>query len=510
MNTQTCIKNGILVVGLVCIFFLIWAHRDYFPLWDGFIYAQCFSDVFNEKSFSCANHISLGATLPMGFAMYLANDNVFSLIISNFILLLIATWVYWKIINVIFHDNKNTIESALATLIFLFQPAVVSNVIQPGLDLPLFTYYSLCIYFFLKENFLFASIVGILLVLTKEPGIGLWVALCGSYGYFFWKKEFFLKLYTKWYLILPVLIFIAAVIYRIFFKEVTLWGGNLISISHPDINLVNYLCLILIINFSWIQTFFIIMGFFHKTTDSQLKSNLWHFIILLAAMTLIVVVSYRTFSNLRYFLPFFIFLPILFYGSLIKLNLSTVICRSILFILAILLLWSNVRTIDPIAKQIYGTFHFGEHELLNMTSLSKECCGTGRDQLVYNLQFTEFDTLQQKIFQKIKPNKNTYFAVTSLTDWYTMGAIDTATFRKTFSSKNAIHLSTLEVENIISPITITKYPTSIYFIDFPNMDSGPTLKSLLKDYNIAETFEVNHHGFSLKAYHLMKNRIKSQ
>src|SRR5579872_386285 len=289
MNVQSFTKSAVFIVGFVCIFSLIWTHRHYFPLWDGFIYAQCFSDVFSLKSFSCANHISLGATLPMGFAMFLAHKNVFSIIASNFILLLIATWCYWKIINIIFHDNKSTIESSLATLLFLFQPVVVANVIQPGLDLPLFTYYILSIYFFLQKRFLLGCITGIFLVLTKEPGVGLWIALCVSYGYFFWEKKIPFETAQKtrllrandslFYFILPLLIFIAVMLYRAHFKEPAFWSDSdwKVLISHPDIYLINYLCLIFFINFSWIQTVFITLGLLNKNTAYPFKSNHWHF-----------------------------------------------------------------------------------------------------------------------------------------------------------------------------------------------------------------------------------------
>ncbi len=71
------------------------------------------------------------------------------------------------------------------------------------------------------------------------------------------------------------------------------------------------------------------------------------------------------------------------------------------------------RRIEPendrshLASRTYGTFAFGDHEMLRMTSITHECCGSGRDQLVYSPEFTNLERLMSDALESIVPGDST-------------------------------------------------------------------------------------------------------
>src|SRR5215218_5841655 len=101
-----------------------------------------------------------------------------------------------------------------------------------------------------------------------------------------------------------------------------------------------------------------------------------------------------TFSNARYYLPIFPLVLLVAYASAVRLRIPPAARAGGAAALATLLAVSAVRTVDPVSRGLWGTWQMGERSLLSVTSLTGECCGHGRDQLAYNLEFTALATLQ--------------------------------------------------------------------------------------------------------------------
>jgi hypothetical protein len=103
-----------------------------------------------------------------------------------------------------------------------------------------------------------------------------------------------------------------------------------------------------------------------------------------------------------------------------------------------------------------------------MTSLAGECCGFSRDQMVYNLEYTHLHSLENRIFETLRPSAGDTFVVDHVANWFIHGSLDPRTFRRT-----------LRIEGVLRPrylTTITlawqrRPPAEIYYVVYPNVDN---------------------------------------
>ncbi|MEZ4548259.1 MAG: hypothetical protein R3B51_11315 [Thermodesulfobacteriota bacterium] len=102
-------------------------------------------------------------------------------------------------------------------------------------------------------------------------------------------------------------------------------------------------------------------------------------------------------------LPVLPVLVILFADSLPIVFRRQTVITGVLAAVLILLGVSSLRTVDPVSKRIMGTFNFGSHEILDMASFGDARGYHGRDQLVYNFEFTE---IQLPYREDLRDNRN--------------------------------------------------------------------------------------------------------
>src|SRR4029077_13952844 len=118
---------------------------------------------------------------------------------------------------------------------------------------------------------------------------------------------------------------------------------------------------------------------------------------------------YETYLNVRYLLPIAALLILSFAVGFLILCARPFVRVVVLGFAFLLVLGSAFRTIDPVSRALWGTFPFGRHPLLALTSWNNECCGFSRDQLVYNLEYLQFDRIETLIFRDLRPNTTTTF-----------------------------------------------------------------------------------------------------
>ena len=152
-------------------------------------------------------------------------------------------------------------------------------------------------------------------------------------------------------------------------------------------------------------------------------------------------------------------------------------------IVCVCIMLSSITLFDPITERIYGTFQFGSHKMLKTTSLTGECCGWGRDQLVYNLEYTMFHYVQNKIYADIKPSNDTYIVAADLADFFINTNLDKWTYEKTIRST---HIIAPKYITITALLQMKDKPPSFYFIDYPYVDSRSDIKKFGAFYNRVE------------------------
>jgi len=473
-----------LAIGYVLLLYtaLVFLFLDFVPFLDGGTYFQSLITAaksrFNLFSISTAGHPNIIYFLYLVLFQYMDPGNTFLLHVSNVILGSAAIYSFAKILQFIFR-NENTINLAIAAAFFAINPVFVVNTIELNLDFSLVCFYLMFLYLLLyQKKQILILLGGTAMIFTKEPGVILYLISIVLYLIIFhMRKEasliYKIKLIAmKTHFIIPPLIFLAYIIYKTRLGEAGYWTNaepivniihSFLSIDLFDKHFLTVATYTFIMNFNWILTFLIasfflvkIMSFVLncKILPNQEKTNnsAMIFISLLFIIIFHIFSSFKTVSNPRYFLPLYPLLIIIFYYSLSwfrNKNLKTILLLGMLA----LFLTSNFRTIDPLSKLIFGTFKFGKHDMLITTSITQELPTYGRDQLVYNLEYTNIIYLLDSIFKDVFTNNHRitteeYFLKYSSLRWYTLlNPLDKTSFRRTFKNKNIIRNYFIDVDS---------------------------------------------------------------
>jgi hypothetical protein len=259
------------------------------------------------------------------------------------------------------------------------------------------------------------------------------------------------------------------------------------------------------LSFSWILT----LGLFaaglalalSRRCRARLRSEAFFhrpllFVILAFLATTYTLTRYETFSHARYLLGIVPLFVLLF---LVALRVVVPRARpryAFLGLTLLVLLASDFRTIDPVSRRLWGTFSFGRHELLKLTSWNNECCGYSMDQLVYNLEYLKFDAIQNAIFRDIRPPWSGAF-VGNEKAWLMRPGPVTPEGRRTMRVWDLAWVHYLSVNDLER----RKPPTdTVYFVAFPNFDNGPDLQRLRRSYSVMSRKSYERSGYAVPVY----------
>lgn len=506
---------------LFLVFFLVLSpHLNFVPIWDGAIYSRCLNTAVTNKfflfNFNCVGHTSMIYVLLLSISQYLTLGKPLFLNLTNILLGFLSILAFYKILILIFRKELEK-EIFLVTCLFAFFPTFLASVINLNLDFGMTAFYLLFLYALLYQKKILTVLFATATIFSKEPGVGLYLIALYFYLIFFigrkkvgWKNK--LASYLKnYYLFIPLIFFLVFVSYRLIYRQPVLWinyGVEQITQDLFSLNLgptfQSYIATIFTVNFSWVLTLFIILfllkkivgRFFNFNLPKKAKINRQIVLMLFLSFfaSLYLLTAYKTYSYPRYFLALCPQLIILFYISLVNLISNNKLRIVILLTVFILFFISIYKTIDPVSKSIFGTFNFGRHKLLNLTTISKECCGYGKDQLEYNLQYTFIPRLQNKIFSDIKPSSRTFFVYNDDIPSDYHSNLDSKSFKRTLKDKKVIRPRYHSSSEIIK---LKNKPRIIYFLDYPTYDNSTPITNLLNYYLIKDTKKYEDHNYSI-------------
>jgi hypothetical protein len=212
-----------------------------------------------------------------------------------------------------------------------------------------------------------------------------------------------------------------------------------------------------------------------------------------------LLTRYPTFANARYLLPAYPLLLLCSVTALIRLGIRAPWRRAGLTTLVGLFAISTTTTADPISRALWGTFPVGAHRLLRTTSLTGECCGWGRDQLAYNLEFTHLATLHDEALARLKPMElERSLAASRLGSWYVVGPLDTASRRSLRSGTTRPRF--LDLNRLPGQL-----PDSVWFLDTPNVDGRADLNLLSRYYRSGPPDTVWVRGYAMAVWPLVRH-----
>jgi len=526
--------RAILILATATAGLLLAPHVDFVPMWDGWAYAECAMDVaanhFALYFLRCYGHPAYIYSGVLGAVQLLDLGNPLLLVLVNATVLAVTTVGFHRLMRRAFPgdgqagDGSRETDIALLTAAFLLQPPFLASVIQPSLDLPVVTGTIWCTVLLVERRWFWCAAVGTAMAFSKETGVLLYAVLlacCVVWVVARTPGTFTARLRALIPLAPTAAPLVAYAGYVLTFRVVRpgqspVWqtgiGPSLLEklfIPRMDAEVASYAALLFVLNFAWLLTAAIAadaaVGVVRLARRRSARvvagadRAVIGFLTLAAAATIIALTRFTTYSNVRYVMAGTALLLPLAYAAVVRLGLNPSARRLALGTYAALLVASALRTVDPVSRQLWGTFRFGSHRMLDMTSITTECCGAGRDQLVYSLEFTRFHDLTDSVTATLVRDTATAVALPSRMEYYSVGRLDRSTWRRTLRRAGAFEATVVDGPWVLARAAP---PRSLVYVALPNARDSLTLALLSDRYAVGPERRFEASGYALSAYEL--------
>ena len=137
--------------------------------------------------------------------------------------------------------------------------------------------------------------------------------------------------------------------------------------------------------------------------------------------------------------------------------------------------------------------------MLRMTSITHECCASGRDQLVYSLEFTMIERLMSDALAASAPGDSTLIVLPDSTNWYAVSLLDRTTNRRSVDSMKSVVPVVTESDS--ASLFSNRYGRAIY-LTLPNGAGDRGLEMLARDFVVGPERRFSRRGDWLSAYPL--------
>lgn len=506
---------------------LCWRYWDYYPLWDAAIYYEAALEAarstVNPLAYNIAGHPTMGYLwLPGLLTRYLgASYRVF--LAYNAVLAWIMAIAVADMSMRLLKGERRFVELLLVVGSVMYCPVIVASILQLTPDFGVLVYLLLSARALMHERRLRAFAWGVLACLSKESGVllfaielALYVVVFGLRAQTTARRKLMAMVRLSPLILVPLGLGSAVLLFATPNGGAKLWGNVGISdvlrqfstISFMDNVLPASLATILVLNCMWIPATLLTLAFgfwFVRKVVLALpvtasRDPAFEFAIVTFLAELYLLTRFRTFTNVRYYLPLFPWIILLAARGLLTLGFPRALrlgCQSVVFVALAL---GNFRSFDPISADVFGTIPFGNQRLFHITSLTGECCGLGRDQLVYNLEFAEMDRLLRQVLPFALAAKDHAVAVHPQADWKLFDSVDPNTLRR----------GTPRVGSFKVPYTHTwavgaarAKPEKIYYIALPNMPNTTELVRYAAWYDFRwRRRRFSHSGYRIDVHEL--------
>jgi hypothetical protein len=444
--------------------------------------------------------------------------SVVMLNLTNALLGVASIWAVFAILRATYPDCSPR-DRCLLTAIYAFWPAMLASYLNMSPDSGILVFLLLTVAFLLQGQTLPAAVAGLFLAFSKETGALLYVLALGTYALLLSGNRSKIlqpssaRLTRPWILAIPLVVLSLNTVAQFSRNRPPIYAAlqqkGHWSFDPRTVVSGPYAPAIWILNGGWVLTLsfafapvvaLLFAGARRRWESREIRGNRRAlFLALFFAGSVYALTRYETFVNVRYLLPIYALLVPLWFLP-ISIILGPGRARSICLALVLAWIASGIyRTTDPVSKWAWGTFDFGDHKILSLTSLTGECCGFGRDQLPYNLEFLRFGEISNQIFGWIRPTAATTLAANVRAD--RLGRIDSEGRRtlRTDDRTLTIHFSTPEIIE-----RRVRQPDLIYFVAFPNFVNTADLLRLRKNYGVESVRTFAKAGYAIPVYVLRR------
>lgn len=495
-------------------------YFPYVPIWDGWQFSRCYVTAAITGSLWCFDHSAFIHTYLFGLTQERDPGNFHYVYTANIVLGVLGLVCMRALLGRLYKASLSPANLTLISFVFGLAPVFIVQIVQPSLDYTLPIYLTMTLYFLYSGRFFPAALAGVLMVFTKESGfmlygvsVFLYVPLMLIKGSLSWrnKKRF---LWVTVVLSIPIISF---AVYMLNTPDTQIgdsWLEGIVKMLQfylVDPVITAQLASLLVLNFGWILTGIIaaglvVLGVNRLKGRGRIEAGLSFYDRLYFYLLFILFVYFLTripmWNNPRYMLPVLPVVVILFADSLSIVFKRQAAITGVLAVLLVLLTISSFRTIDPVSKGIMGTFRFGSHEMLKMTGLENDAGYYGRDQLVYNFEFTEIHYLTEKIYETIGTDK--IFVVAPSATWSNaLSSINGETGKRMMYGEGLVNAKWTFSDALIKR---RRFPEEIYFIAYPHFEevNEEQQTQLSYVYDTKDVIRVEDDGYAVDVYHYVK------
>ncbi len=506
-----------LLVAGTCLVFAAWmlAHATFVPLWDSGQYVDCLMDAVQAGSWgglNCFKHPTVAYMAVLALPQRAFPGSLLALHAANTLLGVAALLLFHSVSRRV---SRGPVDGALVTASFAALPILGANLLDATPDFGVMVFLLAFVAALAAGRAVAATAAGLMLVMSKESGMMLYgvtvLAFLAAYAPGLVMRRNVLALALRWSpLVLPVL---AAAAFLFGGPKDPKGGGGLWNGLGPvqaigmmmrvdlDRHLGSQAAALFVLSFAWVPSALVALwGAVGLTRLGGSRPSPGRRLSIALALLLfggfVVLTRFPTFSHPRYLLGLYPVLVLVFGRALAALVLDDRVRRATVAGVIALFLASQVRTVDPVSKALWGTWRFGEHELLRMTGISGECCGYGLDGLVYNLEFVRLHELVDDLLADLRPDlARDLLLVPRDANWFVVNRLDPATLRRTVDPRRSVRPKVRSVEQGPPPPGHARY----LFLALPTADPAPAARLLGGAFRLGETRSAERAGYRVDA-----------
>jgi hypothetical protein len=560
------VKNNLLIF-ILCTVFVILALFQFtnIPRGDANYYygrimhgTERYDNTFPSfiKSFILSQHVTHGMCLFLTMGEMLFPRKVVGVYGVSLIITVISFLCLYGILGHFFRKTSN-VTKAIGTAVLMFFPYILGlfTYINPDYFICVFTV--IMVYCYLKKLNILFIFFGIVLVLTKEPGVIIYSVFIGAVvltTFFKYKEASILKRARRSFLSVRFLLnILPPIIFLIFFitsREITLTNSFLlseeISLEAPtrdmftllswDNNgmwcfgfqprfILEWLILFFVTNSIWLTSIVCICGlsvYIYKRIKKQQIKLLSEESVPAFIGIISLLAAYTAFTCLylieycpRYVTVGGFCLAVFAFASVHVLFRRKVIQNIVLSLLALLFLVQTYINVDPYMHLRCFSFYAGKRFIYGAIYKEAPYGWTG-DSRNYNYEYRFYENLLQKILRQINPDEDTIIvqAIASHPEINLCGVEtsiywNTRTRKRTYDHKDPDSLY-LKVPILEHPDDVRKfvYPDTFYMLTIPNFDNyTPQFLKEFADrkYSVSDVYRAENTVGTITVYKMSKS-----
>ncbi|TMA29599.1 MAG: glycosyltransferase family 39 protein [Deltaproteobacteria bacterium] len=459
------------------------------PIWDAREYTDCIEAAvrmpISPAVFNCAGHPTIAWAAIMSALAWFAPARFWPLLLVSVAIGVVGLLAFHDLVLALFPDAE--IEALLLTACLGVFPVVVAGTVDVNPDHGVLMFFLIVLRALVREKPRQAALAGLLLVFSKEPGVllyclavGLWVLLfvtrrAGT------PEEKARRLLRDWRLAAPLLAFgiylVSASLHGFdpFWQDVSGRKPLLETFTtfRIDQAFLAQMLGIFVLQFAWVLTLLALFRWVRMAARAAFaigppETPALLFCDLLLLLATLLLTRYQTFLNLRYYLALVPLLLVCGLAGLRQVSGARLPRLAVLGALALLFAVSSLRTVDPLSKAAMGTIRFGDHEMLDMTRLTGECCGHGRDQIAYNLEHLHLHDLEDMFLADMHAHGTRALAAAGGADHHTVGRVSALTLRRMLTAEDSLLPQVWTADGLLEG----PRPQRLAFLRYFFIDSG--------------------------------------